>query len=60
MSNQDFASRYPKSISLPDGDVVEIRLMTAAGRDAILAFSQGLPQQDLLFFARRSHTAGCG
>ncbi len=49
MSNQDFASRYPKSISLPDGAVVEIRLMTASDRDAILAFSQALPQQDLLF-----------
>lgn len=49
MSNQDFASRYPKSISLPDGAVVEICLMTAADRDAILAFSQALPQQDLLF-----------
>lgn len=49
MSNQDFASRYPKSITLPDGAVVEIRLMTSADRDAILAFSQALPQQDLLF-----------
>ncbi|MFT5693221.1 MAG: L-amino acid N-acyltransferase YncA [Oceanicoccus sp.] len=49
MSNQDSASRYPKSISLPDGAVVEIRLMTASDRDAILAFSQALPQQDLLF-----------
>jgi L-amino acid N-acyltransferase YncA len=49
MSNQDFASHYPKSITLPDGAVVEMRLMTSADRDAILAFSQALPQQDLLF-----------
>ena len=43
------ASDYPKSITLPDGAKAEIRLMTADDRDAILAFAQALPQEDLLF-----------
>ena len=43
------ASDYPKSITLPDGEKAEIRLMTADDRDAILAFAQALPQEDLLF-----------
>jgi RimJ/RimL family protein N-acetyltransferase len=42
-------SDYPKSITLPDGAAAEIRLMTSADRDAILAFAQALPQEDLLF-----------
>jgi len=49
MSKQDFLSRYPKSIELPDGTAVEIRLMTPADKNAILAFSQALDQEDLLF-----------
>lgn len=49
MSKQDFVSRYPKKISLPDGASVEIRIMTADDKDAILAFSQALPLEDLLF-----------
>jgi len=43
------ALNYPKSITLPDGEKAEIRLMTAKDRDAILAFAQALPQEDLLF-----------
>ena len=43
------ASDYPKSITLPDGEEVEIRLMTSDDRDAVLAFAQALPQEDLLF-----------
>ena len=42
-------SDYPKSITLPDGAAAEIRLMTSKDRDAILAFAQALPQEDLLF-----------
>jgi L-amino acid N-acyltransferase YncA len=43
------ATEYPRTISLPDGQSVQIRLMTAADRNAILAFARGLPQEDLLF-----------
>ena len=43
------ASDYPKSVTLPDGAKVEIRLMTATDRDEILAFAQALPEEDLLF-----------
>jgi L-amino acid N-acyltransferase YncA len=49
MSTPDFAARYPKTITLADGAKVEIRLMSAADRDAVLAFSKALPQEDLLF-----------
>ncbi|MFP6807293.1 MAG: GNAT family N-acetyltransferase [Pseudomonadales bacterium] len=49
MSDQNLASQYPKSIKLADGADVEIRLMSAEARDAILAFAQALPQEDLLF-----------
>ena len=49
MSDQDSASHYPRSITLADGAKVEIRLMTSADRDAILAFANALPQEDLLF-----------
>ena len=40
---------YPRTINLPDGQRVQMRLMTAADRDAMLAFARGLPQEDLLF-----------
>ncbi len=49
MSDQDPASQYPRSITLADGANVEIRLMTPADRDPILAFANALPQEDLLF-----------
>lgn len=49
MSDQKFASLYPKPITLADGARVEIRLMTAADRDPILEFANALPQEDLLF-----------
>jgi L-amino acid N-acyltransferase YncA len=42
-------TQYPRTISLPDGQSVQIRLMTAADRNAMLAFARGLPQEDLLF-----------
>ncbi len=43
------ASQYPRTINLPDGQSVQIRLMTAADRNAMLAFARSLPQEDLLF-----------
>lgn len=49
MSDQDSASHFPKSITLADGAKVEIRKMTSADRDPILAFANALPQEDLLF-----------
>jgi L-amino acid N-acyltransferase YncA len=49
MSTESLAERYPKSITLPEGPTLEIRLMAAADRDAILAFARNLPQEDLLF-----------
>ena len=42
-------SQYPRTIFLPDGQSVQMRLMTAADRDAMLAFARSLPQEDLLF-----------
>ena len=41
--------KYPRTITLPDGQTVQLRLMTAADRDAMLAFARGLAQEDLLF-----------
>ena len=43
------ATEYPRETKLPDGGSVEVRLMSAADRDAVLAFAQGLPEEDLLF-----------
>jgi L-amino acid N-acyltransferase YncA len=40
---------YPRATKLPDGGSVEVRLMSADDRDAVLAFAKGLPEEDLLF-----------
>jgi len=40
---------YPKKLQLPDSASVELRLMTAGDRDAVLSFARALPQEDLLF-----------
>jgi len=42
-------AEYPRTIALPDGQAVEVRLMTAQDRDAMLAFARSLPHEDLLF-----------
>ena len=49
MSNEDLASRYPKTITLPGGEKIELRLMTGDDASAILRFAQALPTEDLLF-----------
>lgn len=49
MSVDSLAASYPKTTTLQDGGQVEIRVMTAADRDAVLAFARGLPEADLLF-----------
>lgn len=43
------ASDYPRETRLPDGGSVEIRMMSAVDRDAVLAFARGLTEEDLLF-----------
>jgi L-amino acid N-acyltransferase YncA len=45
----DAASGYPRETKLPDGGAVEVRLMSAADRDAVLEFARSLPEEDLLF-----------
>ncbi len=40
---------YPKSLQLPDGGSVQVRQMSAADRDAALAFARALPEEDLRF-----------
>ena len=42
-------SGYPRETKLPDGTTVEVRLMSAADRDAVLKFARSLPEEDLLF-----------
>ena len=42
-------SDFPRTVSLPDSAKVELRMMTAGDRDAVLAFARGLPEEDLLF-----------
>ena len=43
------ATDYPRETKLPDGGSVEVRMMSADDRDAVLAFAQSLPEEDLLF-----------
>jgi len=40
---------YPRTTKLPDGGSVEVRVMSADDRDAVLAFARSLPEEDLLF-----------
>ena len=49
MSRDEIAGRFPKQVGLSGGGEVELRLMEAGDRDAILRFARGLPEQDLLF-----------
>lgn len=49
MSIDSVAARYPRKIVLPGGEEVEIRVMSRADRDPVLAFARGLPEEDLLF-----------
>jgi len=43
------ADRYPMRVVLSDGKSLELRLMTAADRERVLAFARALPEDDLLF-----------
>jgi RimJ/RimL family protein N-acetyltransferase len=49
MSTDLQAEIYPKSVTLPDGPEVELRLMVPGDREAVLGFARNLPQEDLLF-----------
>ena len=49
MSLAALADRFPRRVALSDGRSVELRLMTAADRERVLAFARGLPEDDLLF-----------
>ncbi len=40
---------YPKAVTLPDGAEVRIQPMTAADRDAVLAFANRLSEEDMMF-----------
>ena len=45
----DKGAEYPRRIDLPDGASVDVRLMSAEDRDAMLSFARSLPEEDLLF-----------
>lgn len=49
MSLEKIAAQYPRVVTLVSGAKIELRLMTAQDRDAVLTFARGLPQEDLLF-----------
>ncbi len=42
-------NNFPKNVTLPDNSPVELHLMSKDDRDAVLAFAQALPEEDLLF-----------
>lgn len=44
----DFTN-YPRTVKLPEGAEVEIRLMAPTDRDAVVSFARKLPEEDLLF-----------
>ena len=47
-SSSTFTRTYPRTVAL-DESSIDLRLMEASDGDAILAFAQGLPPDDLLF-----------
>jgi L-amino acid N-acyltransferase YncA len=46
---EPMTNTYPRAIKLPDGQNVQMRMMTIADRDAVLAFARNLPREDLMF-----------
>ncbi|NIP16000.1 MAG: GNAT family N-acetyltransferase [Pseudomonadales bacterium] len=49
MTTNSGAEKYPKQVRLPDGEEIEIRLMTGEDQDAVLEFARSLPEEDLMF-----------
>ena len=47
-SSSTFTRTYPRTVALDEGSI-DLRLMKASDGDAILAFAQDLPPDDLLF-----------
>ncbi len=45
---QSLVAQYPKSVKVGNGSA-EIRVMSQADREAVIAFARSLPEQDLLF-----------
>ena len=43
------SNQFPSTITLHDGPAVTVRLMTVADSAAMLAFFQGLPEEDRMF-----------
>ncbi len=48
----DIDTRYPRTVQLPAGGSVELRLMQPSDEEAVLAFAGRLPRHDLLFLRR--------
>ncbi len=49
MAINQLSERYPQDVTLSAGRKVQLRLMTADDRDAVLGFARSLPEEDLLF-----------
>lgn len=49
MATVPLTEQFPRSVTLPDGTQVDLRVMTLADRAAVLAFARSLSQEDLLF-----------
>lgn len=49
MSDTSGQSAFPRTVSLPGGAQIQLRMMDASDRDPILAFARRLPPEDLLF-----------
>ena len=49
MAINQLSERYPQDVTLSDGRKVQLRLMTADDRDAVLGFARALPEEDLRF-----------
>jgi L-amino acid N-acyltransferase YncA len=49
VSSEQITESYPRDTSLPDGTSVDVRIMSATDRDAVLEFARNLPEDDLLF-----------
>ena len=47
--NNPSEQNFPKTLNLPDHHPVELRVMHADDKQAVLAFARSLPQDDLLF-----------
>ncbi len=49
MASDSTLTQYPRTVALPDQTKIQLRLMSAVDRDAVLTFARALPQEDLLF-----------